>query len=181
MKKTIALLSIFAIISFSLSCKKKEKLTEFNIDYSTTLSIPSSSITVGSPTTTAEFNTPNVPTQQSSKFSSEGTAQSLIDKILMTKFNITNTTAGGNLDFLRSMTIYFKAANVGEQLIATKTSFPTGIASTSLDLTDTNIKDYIFQDNIQFRVVIGFDASSSQNQTLKMDETVTVNAKLKTK
>ncbi|MBI3520023.1 MAG: hypothetical protein HY062_11785 [Bacteroidetes bacterium] len=181
MKKVISLCLLFALLGFSISCKKKEvdKLTEFDITYSTNLSIPSSSIAVNSPTTSVEFVTPNVPTQQSSTFSAQKTAQSLIDQIKMTKFDVSVSGSGANLDFLKSVTIYIKAATVGEQLVASKSSFPTGATSASLDLNDVNIKDFIFQDNIQFRVVIAFDATATvPNQTLKMDETVHVNAKL---
>ncbi|MBL7936013.1 MAG: hypothetical protein JNM51_09440 [Bacteroidia bacterium] len=179
MRKIISLFILVIIIG--TSCKKKEvdKLTEFDINYSTNLSIPSSSIAINSPTTSVEFTTPNIPTQQSSKFSAEGTAQSLIDQIKMTKFDVSVSGTGANLDFLKSVSIYIKAANVGEQLVATKSSFPTNITSASLDLSDVNIKDFIFQDNIQFRVIVAFDATATvPNQTLKMDETVHVKATL---
>ena len=47
-----------------------------------------------------------------------------------------------------------------------------------MDITDTNIKNYIFKDNIQFRVLAIFDASAATDQTLKLDETVHVSATL---
>lgn len=183
MKKIIFLSLISALTLIGISCKKEEakKLTEFDIDYSTNLTIPSASMTVSSSSitpTTVEFTTPNVPTQQSTKFSAEGTAKSLIDQIKMTKFNISVSGAGANLDFLKSLTVYIKASNVGEQMIATKTNIPAGITSVAMDLQDTNIKDFIFQDNIQFRVVATFDATAATDQVLKMDETVHVNATL---
>lgn len=181
MKKIFSCLFIISLIGFGLSCKKKEvdKLTEFDINYTTNLSVPSASIPVNSPTTSVEFTTPNIPTQQSTKFSAEGTAKSLISEIKMTKFDISTVGAGTNLDYLKSVTIYIKAANVGEQQIASKTNIPTGLTAISMDLQDTNIKNYIFEDNIQFRVVATFDASSSTtSQTLKMDETVHVKATL---
>jgi hypothetical protein len=182
--KFLSLSFVAAFILFSLSCKKKDeanKLTQFDINYSNNLTIPSASMTVSNPSvtpTTVEFTTPNVPTQQSSKFSSEGTAQSLIDEIKMTKFDVSVTGTGANLNFLKSLTIYIKAANVGEQMIATKSNIPTGVTSVSMDLQDVNIKNFIFQDNIQFRVIATFDATTTTDQTLKMDETVHVSAKL---
>ena len=178
MKKTIGILLITCLIVF-ISCKKDvNKLTEFDINYSTNLTIPSASITVTTPTTSVEFTTPNVPTQQSSKFSAEGTAQSLIDEIKMTKFDISVSGAGANLDFLKSLTVYIKASSVGEQIVATKSNIPVGVTSVSMDLQDVNIKSYIFQDNIQFRVLAIFDGTSATDQVLKMDETVHVKASL---
>jgi hypothetical protein len=181
MKNILTLLVLTGFIGFGLSCKKKEeanKLTEFDIDYSTNLSIPSSSITVTTPTTSVEFTTPNVPTQQSSKFNSEGTAQSLIDEIKLTKFNISVSGSNANLDFLKSLTVYIKAINVGEQIVATKSNIPAGVTSVAMDLQDVNIKNYIFQDNIQFRILAIFDGSNATDQTLKLDETVHVKASL---
>jgi hypothetical protein len=131
-----------------------------------------------SPTTSVEFTTPNIPTQNSTKFSAEGTSKSLVDEIKMTKFDLSVSGTGANLDFLKSITIYIKAVNVGEQIIASKTLIPTGITVLSLDLQDVNIKNYIFEDNIQFRVLAIFDATASVDQTLKMDETVHVKATL---
>lgn len=183
MKKILSLSVIIALIGLNLSCKKKEvdKLTEFDIDYTTNLTIPSSSITVTTPTTSVEFTTPNVPTQQATKFSEAGTAQSLISEIKMTRFNITAIGTGtttANLDYLKSVTIYIKASGLGEAMIASKSDIPTGLTSISMDMQDVNIKEYIFKDNIQFKVLAIFDASSASNQTLKMDETVHVSATL---
>ncbi|MES2761281.1 MAG: hypothetical protein V4677_03700 [Bacteroidota bacterium] len=184
MKKILSLSFIAAFILFGLSCKKKEeanKLTQFDIDYSTNLAIPSASITVTTPTTSVEFTTPNVPTQQATKFSQAGTAQNLIDEIKMTKLNLTAVSSGtatANLDYLKSLTVYIKAAGVGEEIVATKSNIPTGSTSVAMDLTGANIKNYIFKDNIQFRVLAIFDASAATDQTLKMDETVHVSATL---
>lgn len=181
MKKIAIFSFMVAFIGFCLSCKKKEvdKLTEFDINYSTNLTIPSASIAINSPTTSVEFVTPNVPTQQSAKFSAEGTTKSLIDEIKMTKFDISVSGSGATLDFLKSMTVYIKAANVGEQVIASKSSFPAGATFASMDLQNVNIKNYIFEDNIQFKVLAVFSATATvPTQTLKMDETVHVKGTL---
>lgn len=184
MKKTFLYLFLIGLIAASFSCKKKEevaKLTEFDINYSTNITIPSASMTVSNPSltpTTVEFTSPNVPTQQATKFSAEGTAKSLIDQIKMTKFDVSVSGTGANLDFLKSLTLYIKAASVGEQMVASKTNIPSGVTSVSLDLQDVNIKDYIFQDNIQFKILATFDATAVTDQVLKMNETVHVKATL---
>lgn len=183
MKKIISICIVLCITFFGISCKKEEadKLTEFDINYSSTLTMPSTSITVSSSSitpTTVEFTTPNIATEQSTKFSAEKTAQNLIDQIKVTKFDISVTGTGANLDFLKSLTIYVNASGAGEQIIATKTNIPTGLTSLSLDLQDVNIKNFIFQENIQFKVLAVFDATASTDQVLKLDETVHVKATL---
>lgn len=184
MKKTLNVLVALSLIIFTFSCKKKEtnKLTEFDIDYTTNLSVPSNSIAVNAPTQTVTFITPNISTEQSSKLSAQNTAQSLVDQIKLTRFNISAVSSGtvsANLDYLKSLTLYIKASNVGEELVASKSNIPTGQTSVAMDLQDVNIKNFIFQDNIQFKVVATFDVSTTTpSQTLKLDQTVHVKATL---
>lgn len=175
MKKVLGLFLITSLTFFNLSCNKTketvDELTEFDINYTTNLSVPSNTINVDVP---IDFTTPDIPTQSSSKFTENKTAQSLVQEIKMTKFDV--SVASGNLDFLKSLSIYIKAAGVSQQLIATKTSIPLGVSSISLDLQDVNIKNFIFQQNIQFRVTVTIDGSTLNGQNLKMDETVHVKA-----
>jgi hypothetical protein len=181
MKKTLCALVVLSLVFLGTTCKKKEtnKLTEFDIEYTTNLSVPSNSIAINAPAQTVTFTTPNIATEQSSKFSAQNTAQSLISEIKMTRFNVSAVGTGANLDYLKSLTLYIKAANVGEELVASKSNIPTGQTSVAMDLQDVNIKNFIFQDNIQFKVVATFDVSSTTpSQTLKLDQTVHVKATL---
>lgn len=174
--KRIALILLLASVSLLFTtCKKtKEKadeITEFDIDYSTTVSVPSNTISLNVP---VDFTTPDVPTQSSSKFALNKTTQGLVDYIKLTRFNI--SVGNGNLDFLKSLSIFIKASGMGETLVASKTSIPTGITTVAMDLQDVNIKDYIFLPNVQFRVNVVIDASTLAGQTLILDETVHVKA-----
>jgi hypothetical protein len=175
MKKLVSILILGAFAFLSITCKKtKEKadeITEFDINYSTQISVPSQTMNLNVP---VDFTTPDIPTQSSVNLASNKTTQSLVDYIKLTKFKISVGT--GNLDFLKSLQIYVKAANMGEALVASKTSIPTGTTTIDADLQDVNIKDYIFQPNIQFRVAVTIDASTVAGQTLVLDETVHVKA-----
>lgn len=175
MKKLALLLLMISTSLFFSDCQKtKEKadeITEFDIDYSTTVSVPSNTISLNVP---IDFTTPDVPTQSSTKFALNKTTQGLVDYIKLTRFNISVGT--GNLDFLKSLSIYIKASGMGETLVATKNPIPTGLTSIAMDLQDVNIKDYIFLPNVQFRVNVVIDASTLAGQTLIMDETVHVKA-----
>jgi hypothetical protein len=175
MKKLLSVIILAALVGLNISCKKtKEKvdeITEFDISYSTNLSVPSNTLPL---TTPVDFTTPDVPTQSTTKFLEYKTTQELVDEIKFTKFRV--SVSSGNLDFLKSLTIYIKASGVGEQIIASKNPIATGQTSVDLDLNDVNIKNYIFQQNIQFRVTVTIDASTLSGQTLKLDETVHVKA-----
>jgi hypothetical protein len=176
MKQTVNLfLSVLIAFSFSSCEKTKDSIneaTEFNINYSTTIPIPTSSISVTAP---AEFTSPEIPTTSSSKFASEKTSQALIDEIKMTTFTLSNPN--GNLDFLKSISIYIKASGLGDILVASKSNIPIGTTSIAADLTGTNIKDHIFKDNIQFKVSVTITTGLTSDQILKIDQTVTVKGK----
>ncbi|MDP1803464.1 MAG: hypothetical protein Q8L81_19025 [Bacteroidota bacterium] len=172
MKKILGVLIILSLVVLNLSCKK-DKVTEFDIDYTTTLTIPSTSITVNVP---ADFNSPEIPTDSKDKFTSEKTVQNLVDEIKMTKFDL--SVANGNLNFLKSLNIYLKTSGLGDVLIASKTSIPQGVSSLAMDLQDVNIKEYIFKDKIQFRVSVTIQTGLAATQQLKMDQRVHVKAKL---
>jgi hypothetical protein len=167
---------IALICGVNFSCKKtKEKvdeLTEFDINYTTNLSVPSQTLAVNVP---VDFTTPDISTQSASKFSENNTTKDLVSEIKLTKFNI--SVASGNLDFLKSLSIYIKSGSA-EVLVGTKTNIPTGISETQLDLQDVNIKSYISEPTMKFRVTVTIDASTTAGQSLKMDQTVRVKATL---
>jgi hypothetical protein len=175
MKKLLSIPLLLSLVVFNLSCKKtKEKvdeLTEFDINYSTSLSVPSNTMSANVP---VDFTTPDVPTQSTSKFLEHKTTQDLVDEIKFTKFTV--SVGSGNLDFIKSLSVYVKASGIPEQLIATKNPFPTSTASVDLDLQDVNIKQHIFQQNIQFRVTVTIDASTLTGQNLTIANTVHVKA-----
>ncbi|MBL7912578.1 MAG: hypothetical protein JNJ41_16070 [Bacteroidia bacterium] len=172
MKKILGALIILSLVTLNLSCKK-DKPTEFDIDYTSTLTIPSTSITINVP---ADFDSPEIPTNSKDKFTSEKTVQNLVDEIKLSKFDL--SVANGNLNFLKSLSIYLKTSGLGDILIASKTSIPQGVSSLAMDLQDINIKEYIFKDKIQFRVTVTIQTGLAATQQLKMDQTVHVKAKL---
>jgi hypothetical protein len=174
------------LLAIGVSCKKKVlyKLTEFDLSYSTILSIPTASMAVSNPSATPntiEFFTPNISSQHSKNLSEQNTAQSLVDKILMSRFNVSAVSSGthtANFNYLSSIKVYIKASGLTETLVAEKAVIPNGISSLSLDLHETDLKSFILKDKFQFRIATTFDSTTATNQTLKMDETVHVTAKL---
>lgn len=165
----------FALVTFFVtSCQKvKDELTEFDIDYSTSLPVPANSYTADVP---ASFTTPEIPTESKSKFSAQKTASDRIDEIKMTRFNVSVST--GNLDALKSMEIFLRASGKDDIRIATVSQVPQGLTQVAAKLEDVNIKDYIFNDKIQFRVNLVMGGGSNTNQQFKMDQTMHVKAKL---
>jgi hypothetical protein len=167
-------LCLAVLIVIGLSCQKtKEKLTEFDIDYSTNLAVPANSYTADVP---ADFTSPEISTDSKNKFSAQKTASDRINEIKLTRFNI--SVNAGTLDALKSIKIFLKTTGRPDLEIATKTSVPAGVTSVSADLADVNIKEYIFNDKIQFRVQLTIGGGSKIDQQIKMDQTMHVKAKL---
>lgn len=182
MKKTILLLaSAFMLFGIS-SCQKAkdqlDQLTEFDIPYSNNITIPESTLNnTISATAPLDIKTPDVPTNSSSIFSNNKTSSDLISEIKMKSLTISVPT--GNLDFIKSISIYINASGLSEALVASKLTVPVGQTSVSMDMGDVNIKDYIKKDNISFRVTGTVQTGTGQiAQTLKMDEIVHVKATL---
>lgn len=174
MKKLISGVCLAVLFISGMSCKKvKEELTEFDINYSTTLPVPANSYTAN---VESEFLTPEIPTDSKNKFSAQKTASDHIDEIKMTRFNISVST--GNLDALKAIKIYLKSSGLGDVLVATKTNIPAGSTSVAADMQDVNIKEYIFNDKIQFKVYLTIGGGSTISQQIKMDQTLHVKAKL---
>lgn len=186
MKKAATFILAVLVLAGITSCEKAKddinKATEFDMNYSTEVTIPSTTFTIpqGVPSTTTQpidFTTPEISTASASRFTSESTTQDLIEEIKLTKFNISNPN--GNLNFLKSISIYIKTTGMGDLLIATKTNIPHNTSSTDADVKAENIKNYIFKDKIQFKVNVTLITTSDKmgDQKLKTSQTMHVKAK----
>jgi len=180
MKKIINLLLVVSLVIFGLSCKKtKEKvdeLTEFDMSYSYNLTIPSTSIAPTNTTVPVSFTTPDIATNSSSTFSNHKTVADKVSEIKLTNFKI--STTGTNLDYLKSLTVYIQAAGQTETQLASKTIVPSGVTSVDIDLSNTNIKDYLFGSAFKLRVALTVNTTISSDQILKLDQTMHVKATL---
>jgi hypothetical protein len=176
MKKLVAL-SAVSLLIIATSCEKAKdevnSLTEFDISYSTDVTVPLSTYIMGD---SVDVSTPEIATNSASKFSSENTTASLVSEIKLTKFNL--SVSPGNLDHLKSIKIFIRTTNLGDVLIASKSNIPAGSASVSADLKGINIKDYIIKDKIQFRAVIVWNSGFTGDKKLKSDVTIHVKATL---
>ena len=176
--KKVALLLASAVLFGLTSCQKTKdtinSLTEFDIPYSSNFNVPATPSSTAS--TQVDVTTPDIPTNSSSIYGNNKTSADLVSEIKLTKLTI--STTGANLDYLKSVSVYIKTASISEKLIATNAAIPTGVTSVTLAPQDVNIKDYINQSNIQFRVSSTISSSGTTAQTLKLDETVHVKATL---
>lgn len=177
--KKFVILTLSAALMVLLGCEKTKndvnKATEFDINYSSTFTVPSASLNITAP---ADFTTPDISTQYAARFAENSTTKDLIEEIKMRKFQISNTS-GGNLDFLNSVTIYLKSSGLGDVQVASKSNIPKGSTTVAADLEDVNIKEYIFKDKIQFRVTVSITSGNglTTEQNVKVEQTMHVKGK----
>jgi hypothetical protein len=63
-------------------------------------------------------------------------------------------------------------------LIAKQSNIPAGSTSIVAEVQPVNIKEYIFAENMQFRIVARMGIASRLEQELKLEQTLRVKAKL---
>lgn len=175
MKKFSAVLLSLAVIITLGSCNPKKTIndaTTFTIDYTANVDVPAVTVTVSG---TQEYLTPDIPTTSSARYITEGTAPNLIDKISLSRFNI--SISNGNLDFVKSIDMTMLASGLPDVSVASKTSIPAGSKSIECDLSGANIKDYIAKDNFKLKAKITFDSTQTSDTKLKFEQSVKVEAK----
>jgi hypothetical protein len=170
--KQLLWIPLCALMMAGTGCQKVNEATEFDISYTTQITVPAASVTVNAP---VDFVTPEVSTETASKFAENKTTRDLIDEIVLTKFVITSQT--GNLDYLKSLNIYIRATGLTDLLIATKSNIPAGSKSIAADPTNANIREHLFKEKVRFRLNVTAASTPTVDQQLKLDQTVHVKGK----
>jgi hypothetical protein len=166
MKRMIYSLSILMLVALSACKKDQPKAIEFEVPYSSSVDIPGSGLTINQP---VEFVSSDIPTNSSSFLSGNSTSADNIEAIRYTQFKLTAMAPNGqNLDFVKSVKLYMKAANEADVLVASNENIPTSVTSVDLSLQDVNVKNYLLKDNFQVRVVVTPRAALPNGVTAKI-------------
>lgn len=172
---TRIILSVLVVITF-LGCKKIDKLTQFNMEFNNTATIPSST------GMNLPFNvlTPDVETNSSTTFSSNDTRKDLIEEILLKELNLTITSPSGrDFSFLKSISIYIDADGLSETKIAYNNNVSDNAGSTlPLTVMCTDLKEYIKKDEFSLRVNAVTDEIISPDYEINIYSKFFVDAKI---
>ena len=170
--------SIVCILSFMIldSCKKVQKLTQFDMDYSSQVTIPSST-GINLP---FSIGTPDIATNSEAEFAVNDTRKDLIEKITLKSMKLTvSSPSTGNFDFLKSAEIYIKAEGLDPVLIASKYNIKDGEGNVlNMDVSGNDFKEYIKKDKFSLEVKSVTDKIITQDYTLKVDAVFFVDAKI---
>lgn len=147
MKKLVL---IIAALQLFTSCKKVDSLTQFHLDYTSSVVIPSSA-GINLP---LNLFTPKIESNSESEFAVNDTKKDLIEEIILTQLDLTITSpTGGDFGFLKSIEVYISAEGLSEIMVASNTDIPDN-AGAKISLTPTNkdLKEYIKKDKFNLRL-----------------------------
>ncbi|SFU51051.1 hypothetical protein SAMN05216480_105207 [Pustulibacterium marinum] len=173
MKKYVTYLFFLTII---FGCDKIDELTQFNVDYTSTVTIPSSSV-INLP---IDIYTPEIESNSESTFSVNDTRKDLVEEVKLEEFNLTLISPEtGDLSFLQTIEIYINADDLSEIKIAWKENIPDDVGTLlELETTDSDLKEYIKKDSFQLRVKTITDEMINQDHEIEVYANFFVDAKI---
>ncbi len=174
MKKSALLL--FACILALAACREIEKLTEFNMRYSSNVTIAKSTA-LNLPIT---LFTPEMETNSTSEFSANNTRKDLVEEIRLTKLVLTITSPEAQtFSFLNEITLYLSAEGMEEVEVAHLKDIPKTVGQRlELEPTGQDLKEYIKKDKFSLHVKTVTDEAISQDVDIAIASTFFVNAKV---
>lgn len=171
--RTLWLGSILLVL-ITVSCKKK--LTQFEIDYTSEVVVPSS---LGQFIPVSLY-TPDVTTNSSYEFESNDTRKDLINSIYLNNLTLTITSPSGEtFSFLNEVELFMESPGTAEQRIAYKTDIPPSQGTTLVcDLENVDLQEYIKDDSFTIRLRTTTDETIPQDVHIQIYTNFLVDAKL---
>ena len=179
-KGILGLVVASAILIAGFACTKQQvdTFTTIGFNYTYEVSIPDTTISETQPAE-GKYVSPEIDTKWTETIKNAKSSADLVSEIKMTRLSVTCMDGTANLDYVKNIKIYIKSANNAEVLLTMKDSIPAGAYALNMDLKDLNLKNYIFEDKIQFRTDITFKpASIIFAQKLRMDASLLGSAKV---
>lgn len=173
----VILLVFILILSIpEFSCKKADKLTHFNMDYSTTFEIKSV-IGINLP-----FNifSPSIKTNSESTFEVNDTRKDLVEQIKPTSLKLTiQSPTDHTFNFLKSIHLFVSAVGLPEKEIAFATDLKDDDATELiLDVISEDLQAYIKSDQMSIRAETVTDQIITTKYVIKADMVFWVDARI---
>lgn len=128
MRKLIHIFVLFIVI---VACDKVDELTKSNMEYKSSVTIPSSTI-IDLP---LEVFTPDMETNSDSEFEVNDTRKDLIEEIKLTELLLKITSPDDtDFSFLESLDVYISAEGLDEMKFASKEVIDTTNVGYTLDI-----------------------------------------------
>lgn len=167
---------LLSLIILPLACNEIDKLTQFNMEYTEEVVIPSAT-GVDLP---FNVNTPDIESNAESQFAVNDTRKDMIEHISLTSMQLNlSSPADEDFSFLESITIYISADGLDEQKIAWLDEIPAN-AGNLLDLktSDVDIQEYIKKDNFSLKLNTITDEIITSDHHIDVNSMFFVDAKV---
>jgi hypothetical protein len=165
------------LMLLSPSCKKLNKLTQFNLAFNESMTIPASAL-INLP-----FNifTPDISSNSETAFEINDTRKDLIQKINLVKMTLTlKSPSSGNFNFLKDIELFINADGLNETKMAFKLDMSnSNLNEISLDVSSADLKEYIKKDKFSLRCYTTTDETISEDYQVNINYVLFVDAKLK--
>ncbi|MCB0430707.1 MAG: hypothetical protein H6585_02610 [Flavobacteriales bacterium] len=173
--RTSVIIAVSAFAAFA-SCKKIDKLTEFDMPYETSVTIPSS-VGMQVPFT---FPTPDVASHAEETFSVNDTRKDKIEEIHLTELRLSiSKPANGDFSFLKDVELYLAADGLSDQKVAWKFNIPANPGNTLyLETTDADLQAFVKKDTFKIKVDVVTDEVITQDYTIQVNAKFHVNARV---
>jgi len=175
MKKRIPFIVLITVV-FLGACELLSSLTEFDLPYETTVTIPMTLATE----TPLDIATPAISTGIEAAVEKYETGVDLIDEITLSSLTLTVTAPDtGDFGFLSSIEIFIAADSLNEVQLAFDTDIsPDATAVLALETSTQDLQEYIKSDSFSLRFRVISDEAVLEEQEITMSAVFHVDAKI---
>lgn len=164
-------------IATLLSCERLNEFTQFEMDYRHTVTIPANT-GINLP---INISTPEKETNASSTFESNDTRKDLIEKVRLTKLQLSILDpAEGSFRFLKDIEIFLDADGLDEIRIAWKEGITDDVGNElDLEVTEEDLQEYVKKSSYSLRVRTVTDEALDEDHEIEIYSVFFVDAKVK--
>lgn len=180
LKSALSIVAVGTFLALASSCTKQDfdTFTTVGFNYSYDVTIPDTTVDANQPLE-GDYLTGEIDTKFAEKLKDAKTTADLLSEIKLTRLSVTALDGISNLDYLSSIKVYIKSAKNAEVLLVENTNIPVGAYSIYLETKDVNLKNYAFEDKIQFRTKLTMRPNSEiKDQKLRFEASLIGNAKV---
>ncbi len=123
--------------------------------------------------------TPAMTTNSSSTFAANNTSKDLVEEINLSELKLTiESPENEDFSILQSVEVYISADGETDTKIAWLDSVPANATSISLNVSNADLKAFIFKDEFTLKVKTVTDEVNTEQYDIRVDAKVHVNAKI---
>lgn len=174
MRKLI--IPLFAFVLVLTSCNELGKLTQFDLAFNTTVTVPAIPLVVDTPLV---VSSPVVNTQIGAFLSTKGIDAGSVQKISLKTLELSiNSPVTANFNFLKTLEIYL-VDGATEIKIASLTSIPvTGLTTVSANVESVDLTKYILKESFALKFKLHVDETTPSVYELKVKPVFVLDLKI---